>query len=77
MPKNKSKSIAVAAQSAGAIATRFSSVETEATRIHAEQSGARVVRALLGEQGIHAVLSDQHGATLEICGGQVAVSIKS
>ncbi len=70
----KKTSIAVAANSAAAIARRFEAVEREAERIHTEQTGAAIVRALLGGAGLHAVITDGK-ATLEICNGKVAVSV--
>ena len=77
MPK-KDKShnaVTIAASKAGAVATRFASVEAEAERIYAEQSGARLVRAVMNGGGLHAVLSDGT-STLEVCNGAVALSVK-
>lgn len=73
--KEKShNAVTVAASKAGSIATRFSAVEAEAERIHAEQSGAKLVRAMMNGSGLHAILSDGK-ATLEICDGAVALSV--
>ena len=76
MPK-KDKShnaVTIAASKAGAVATDRS-VEAEAEGIHAEQSGARLVRAVMNGGGLHAVLSDGT-STLEVCNGAVALSVK-
>jgi hypothetical protein len=72
----KSKSLTIAASDAGGIMKRFQAVEAEAQRVHEESQGRALVRALLDSDGLHAVISDQHGATLEIAGGKVAVSVK-
>jgi hypothetical protein len=77
MSKMKSKGrelITAAAKSASAIATRFASVEVEATRIHQEKSGASLVRALLKGGKLHAVVSDGK-STLEVMDGAVALSV--
>lgn len=75
MVKSKSSTaVTVAASNAGMIAERFQAVEAEASRIHAEQSGAALVRALVDGSGLHAVLSDGK-ATIEVCGGKVALSV--
>jgi hypothetical protein len=70
----KSKAVTVAAQSASAVSTRFTAVESEATRIHQEQSGASFVRALLKGGKLHAVVSDGK-STLEVMDGAVALSV--
>jgi len=64
----------IAASAAGAVAKRFAAVENEASRIHAEQSGASLVRALLQGGKLHAVISDGK-STLEIMDGSVALSV--
>jgi len=69
----KSKAITVAAKSA-AIASRFADVECVATRIHQEQAGASLMRALLKGGKLHAVVSDGR-ATLEVSDGAVALSV--
>jgi hypothetical protein len=67
--------VTIAASAAGAVAKRFAAVENEASRIHAEQSGAKLVRALLQGGGkLHAVISDGK-STLEIMDGSVALSV--
>lgn len=70
----KSKAVTIAAQAATAIATRFAAVEVEATRIHQEQSGAKLVRALMKGGKMHAVVSDGK-TTLEVMDGAVALSV--
>jgi hypothetical protein len=70
----KSQAVTVAASTAGVVAKRFASVEAEASRIHAEQSGASLVRALLQGGKLHAVISDGK-STLEIMDGSVALSV--
>jgi hypothetical protein len=74
--KSKGTAITLAAQRAEAIAARFAAVEAEATRIHEEQTGARLVRAMLGGNGLHAVISDGK-STMEVFDGQVSLSVKS
>ena len=69
----KSTAITLAASTAAA---RWNAVESVANRIHEEQSGANLVRALLGKNGLHAVISDGK-STLEVSDGQVALSVKS
>ena len=69
----KSTAITLAASTA---ASRWSAVESVANRMHEQQSGANIVRALLGKNGLHAVISDGK-STLEVSDGQVALSVKS
>jgi len=71
--KSKATSITLAAQSAGAI--RFAAVEREATKIHHQETGARFMRAVSGEQGLHVLFSDG-GTTVEVAGGKFAISVK-
>lgn len=68
----KSTAITIAASSAAA---RWHAVETTARRLDEEQTGGRLVRALLGKNGLHAVISDGK-STLEVADGQVALSVK-
>ena len=70
----KSKAVTIAAQSASAITSRFADVERVATRIHQEQAGASLMRALLKGGKMHAVISDGK-ATLEVMDGAVALSV--
>jgi len=74
MAKLTSNAVTVAASAAGKIATRFQAVEAAAQRIHTEQSGAQLVRALLSGGKLHAVISDGK-STLEIMDGSVALSV--
>jgi hypothetical protein len=67
-----SKSITLAADNAAGILRRF---QAEAERIAGEQNGAKMVRAVLDQNGLHAVISDGH-STIEIANGAVAVSVK-
>jgi hypothetical protein len=66
--------VTIAASAAGAVAKRFASVEAEASRIHAEQTGGKLVRALLSGGKLHAVISDGK-STIEIMDGSVALSV--
>ena len=76
MKKSKgNNAISIAAADAATAITRFSAVEREAQRIHQEQTGSRLVRALLDGSGLHAVITDGK-ATLEIADGKVAVSVR-
>jgi hypothetical protein len=70
----KSQAVTIAASSAGSMAKRFASAEAEASRIHSEQSGSKLVRALLQGGKLHAVISDGK-STIEIMDGQVALSV--
>jgi hypothetical protein len=70
----KSQAVTIAASSAGSVAKRFASVEAEASRIHSEQSGSRLVRALLSGGKLHAVVTDGR-STIEVCNGSVALSV--
>ncbi len=73
--KNQVVAVTKAAQSAGALVSRFSAVESTATRIHQEQSGASLVRALLKGGRMHAVISDECGSTIEVSDGNVMLSV--
>ena len=75
MAKAKSKAVTIAARSAGDIIARFAAVEDEATRIHQEQSGAKLVRALLKDGKMHAVITDGK-STLEVMDGAVSLSVE-
>jgi hypothetical protein len=72
--ETKSKAVTIAAREAGTVANRFSAVEIEAERIHAEQSGSKLVRALMTGGKMHAVISDGK-STLEVHDGVVALSV--
>jgi hypothetical protein len=74
MSKSRNNAVTVAASKAGSVATRFASVEAEAQRIHTEQTGAKLVRAVLNGGGLHAVLSDGK-TTIEVLDGKVALSV--
>jgi hypothetical protein len=60
----KSQAVTIAASSAGAVAKRFD----------AEQSGSKLVRALLSGGKFHAVISDGK-STLDVMDGSVALSV--
>jgi hypothetical protein len=75
MAKTKSKAVTIAARSAGDIIARFEAVEAAACRIHQEQSGAKLVRALLKDGKMHAVITDGN-ATLEVMDGAVSLSVE-
>ena len=75
MAKAKSKAVTIAARSAGDIVARFEAVEAAACRIHQEQSGANLMRALLSGGKLSAIVSDRH-STIEIYDGKVSVSVK-
>jgi len=70
----KSKSLTTFA---AGVLKRFGAVETEANRIHGQEAGATFMRAVLDDNGLHVLATDQHGTTLEIAGGKLAVSVKS
>jgi hypothetical protein len=75
MAKAKSKAVTIAARSAGDTIARFEAVEAAACRIHQEQSGANLMRALLSGGKLSAIVSDRH-STIEIYDGKVSVSVK-
>ena len=59
-----------------AAAKRLSALEEQAEALHAKtllSCTARVVSTKDG--GIHALLTDAHGVTMEIAGGEVAVAV--
>jgi hypothetical protein len=70
----KSKSVTIAASDAATTLARFAAVEAAAERIHQEQVGAKLVRALLNGGKLHAVISDG-SSTIEVHDGQVALSV--
>jgi hypothetical protein len=72
----KSTAVTLAAESAGAIAERFNAVEAEARRVAEEMEGRTIARAFLGKDGVHALLTDKHGVTIEIAAGQVGLTVK-
>jgi hypothetical protein len=67
--------VTVAAREAGAILARWGAVERAAQAVHEDDTGRKLVQALAGRDGIHALIRDQHGVTLEVAGGQIAVTI--
>jgi hypothetical protein len=77
MKKGKSTAVTVAAQSSAGVMARFNAVEAEARRISEEANGRTIARAFLGQDGVHALLTDEHGTTLEIAGGKIAVSVRA
>jgi len=70
----KSKAVTLAADAAANTLARFASVEAEAARIHHEQAGSKLVRALVSGGKLHAVISDG-ASTIEVHDGQVAPSV--
>jgi hypothetical protein len=74
MAKLTPNAVTVAASNAGTVAKRFASVEAEASRIHSEQTGGKLVRALLSGGKLHAVVTDGQ-STIEVCNGSVALSV--
>jgi hypothetical protein len=69
-----SNAVTIAASNASAVAKRFAAVETEAQKIHAEQTGGKLVRAFMNGGSIHAVITDGK-TTLEVQDGKVALSV--
>jgi hypothetical protein len=70
----KSKSVSPAASNAANTLARFQAVENEASRIHQEQVGSKLVRVLLAGGKLHAIVSDG-ASTIEVRDGQVALSV--
>jgi len=56
------------------VARRFAAVENEASRIHSEAVGGKLVRALLSGGKLHAVVTDGQ-STIEVRNGSVALSV--
>jgi hypothetical protein len=75
LTKQSIPAVTQAAGEAGRVMARWNAVETEAARVHEEGQGRNLLRAVAGEDGIHAIIRDKHGATIEIAGGKIAVTI--
>ena len=73
--KAKNTTIAIASEKAGTVMARFEAVEREAQKIHEQQMGTKLARALLSNGSLHLVLSDGK-ATVEVANGAVALSVK-
>jgi len=62
---------------AAGVLKRFAAVEADANRIHEEQGGRQIARAVMTDEGLHILMQDQHGTSLEIAGGKLAVGVKT
>ena len=67
--------VTIAARAAGAVMSRWNAVELAAQTVHEADTGRKLVQALAGKDGIHALVRDQHGVTMEIAAGKIAVTI--
>jgi hypothetical protein len=67
--------VTLAAGKAGAVMARWNAVELAAQAVHESDTGRKLVQAPAGKDGIHALVRDQHGVTMEIAGGKIAVTI--
>jgi len=75
MTKSSSRSITTFASG---ILKRLAAVEHAAQQAHDDTQDSKIIaRATLTSDGLHVLLQDQHGASLEIAGGQLAVAVKS
>jgi hypothetical protein len=75
---NKIKSVPAvthAAESAGKAMARWQAVELAAQAVSDADTGRKLVQAFAGKDGVHALIRDQHGVTMEIAGGKIAVTI--
>jgi hypothetical protein len=64
-----------AAREAGVVMARWNAVELAAQAVHEADTGRKLVQAMAGKEGIHALVRDQHGVVIEIAGGKIAVTI--
>jgi hypothetical protein len=67
--------VTAAARAAGTVMARWQAVELAAQAVHESDTGRKLVQALAGKDGVHALIRDQHGVTMEIAGGKIAVTI--
>jgi hypothetical protein len=67
--------VTLAAREAGSIMARWQAVELAAQTVHEADTGRKLLQALAGKDGVHALIRDQHGVTMEIAGGKIAVTI--
>ena len=63
-----------AAREAGSVMARWNAVELAAQAVHEADTGRKLVQ-VAGKDGVHALIRDQHGVTMEIAGGKIAVTI--
>jgi hypothetical protein len=75
LTKQSIPAVTAAAREAGAVMARWNAVEIAAQAVHESDTGRKLVQALAGQDGIHALVRDQHGVTMEIAGGKIAVTI--
>ena len=64
-----------AACEAGSVMACCQAVEIAAQAVHEADTGRKLVQAMAGADGVHALIRDQHGVTMEIAGGKIAVTI--
>jgi hypothetical protein len=74
-PTKSVPAVTQAAREAGAIMARWQAVELAAQAVHEADTGRKLVQALAGKDGVHALIRDQHGVTMEIASGKLAVTI--
>ena len=78
MAKSPIKSVPAvtqAAREAGSVMARWNAVELAAQAVSETDTGRKLVQAMAGADGVHALIRDQHGVTMEIAGGKIAVTI--
>ena len=75
LTKQSIPAVSLAAREAAAVMARWQAVELAAQTAHEADTGRRLVQAMAGKDGVHALIRDQHGVTMEIAGGKIAVTI--
>jgi hypothetical protein len=78
MAKSPTKSfpaVTIAAREAGSVMARWQAVELAAQAVSDADTGRKLVQAFAGKDGVHALIRDQHGVTMEIASGKLAVTI--
>jgi adenine C2-methylase RlmN of 23S rRNA A2503 and tRNA A37 len=71
----RAKRIRETAREAGTVMARWQAVELAAKAVHESDTGRKLVQAMAGKDGVHALIRDQHGVTMEIACGKLAVTI--
>jgi hypothetical protein len=75
LTKQSIPAVTQAAREAASVMARWQAVELAAQAAHEADTGRKLVQALAGKDGVHALIRDQHGVTMEIAGGKIAVTI--
>jgi hypothetical protein len=62
-------------KAAAAAGKRMQALEAQAEEIHARTMQTCTARIVSGPDGVHALIRDSHGVTVEISGGNVALAV--